>query len=152
MSSVIDEIRFALRSLRKSPVLTLVAVVTLGLGIGMNALMFSFVYGAIYRGLPFPEEERILRVSWIQPSEPDTWRGLSLHDYVDLKAEQKSLTGLAGVYNGTVNVVGGDQPVRYDGAFITPNAFEALATMYAERQGCVTDVATRPATSLSRTA
>ncbi|HSW27927.1 MAG TPA: ABC transporter permease [Longimicrobiales bacterium] len=126
MSAVVDEIRFALRSLRKSPALTLVAVVTLGLGIGMNALMFSFVYGAIYRGLPFPEEERILRVSWIQPADPDAWRGLSLHDYVDLQAEQKSLTGLAAVHNGTVNLVGGDQPVRYNGGFITPNAFEAL--------------------------
>lgn len=126
MSAVVAEIRFALRGLRKSPVLALVAVVTLGLGIGMNALMFSFVYGAIYRGLPFPEEERILRVSWIEPSNPDAWRGLSLHDYVDVKAEQKSLTDLAAVHNGTVNVVGGSQPVRYNGGFITPNAFAAL--------------------------
>jgi len=39
----------------------------------MTALMFRFVYGAILRGLPFPEENRILRIGWIQPSAPDAW-------------------------------------------------------------------------------
>jgi predicted permease len=126
MSAFVEEARFALRSLWKSPVLSVIAVLTLGLGIGMNALMFSFVYGALYRGLPFPEEEKIIRVAWIQPSDPDAWRGLSLHDLEDLRAQQSSLTDLAGMYNGTVNLSGGEGTVRYDGAFMTPNAFDAL--------------------------
>jgi putative ABC transport system permease protein len=126
MYAFVEETRFALRSLWKSPVLSVVAVLTLGLGIGMNALMFSFVYGALYRGLPFPEEEKILRVAWIQPSDPDAWRSLSLHDLEDLRAQQSSLTDLGGLYNGTVNLSGGERPVRYDGAFMTPNAFDAL--------------------------
>jgi predicted permease len=141
VSAIFDELRFAFRSLVKSPYLSGVAILTLGLGIGMTALMFSLVYGAIFRGLPFPEEERILRVSLIQPSAPDAWRGLSIHDYADLKAQQKSLTDLAGLYTGTVNLAGLDRPVRYNGAFMTTNGFEslqvqpALGRTYREEEG-----------------
>jgi len=126
MSALVEETRFALRSLGKSPVFSVIAVLTLGLGIGMNALMFSFVFGALNRDLPFQEQEKILRVAWIQPSDPDAWRGLSFHDFEDLRARQGSLTGLAGLFEGTVNLSGGERPVRYDGAFMTPNGFEAL--------------------------
>ena len=68
MSAAIDELKFAFRSLTKVPVLSFVAILTLGLGIGMNALMFSLVYGALFRGLPFPQEDRIVRVTWIDPA------------------------------------------------------------------------------------
>jgi predicted permease len=103
--------------------------------------MFSLVYGAIFRGLPFHEEERILRISFVQPSAPDAWRGLSIHDYADLKAQQKSLTGLAGIYTGTVNLAGLDRPVRYNGGFMTTNGFEplqvqpALGRTFREEEG-----------------
>ena len=126
MSVVIDEVRFAVRSLWKSPVLSVVAVVSLGLGIGMNALMFSLVYGCLYRGLPFPEADRIVRVAWIEPSAPNDWGNISMRDFADLRAQQSSLDGMAGVYYGTVNLGGIERPVRYDGGFVTTNGFEAL--------------------------
>ena len=126
MSAAFQELRFALRGLIKSPVLSGVAILTLGLGIGMTALMFSLVYGAIFRGLPLPEEARIIRVTWVRPSAPNVWRLLSVHDYAQLKVQQKSLDHLAAVYTGTVNVAGIGRPVRYDGAFMTPNGFTSL--------------------------
>jgi putative ABC transport system permease protein len=126
MPAILDELRFAFRSLRKSPVLSLVAVLTLGLGIGMNALMFSLVYGALFRGLPFPEEDRIVRVSWVNPSAPNAWMSPFVRDFADISAEQKTIQDLAGLYTGTVNVSGIDRPVRYDGVFMTPNGFDAL--------------------------
>lgn len=126
MSSVIDELRFAIRSLWKSPVLSIVAVVTLSLGIGMNALMFSLVYGCLFRGLPFPEADRIVRVAWIEPSAPNAWGNLSMRDYADLNEQQSSLDEMAGVYTGTVNLGGVDRPTRYDGGFITANGLESL--------------------------
>lgn len=126
MPGILEELRFALRSLRKSPVLCLVAVLTLGLGIGMNALMFSLVYGALFRGLPFPEEDRIVRVSWVDPSAPNSWMSPWVRDFADVSAEQKTIQDLAGLYTGTINVSGIDRPVRYEGVFMTPNGFDAL--------------------------
>ena len=126
MSTILEELRFAVRSLKKSPILSAVAVLTLGLGIGMNALMFSLVYGALYRGLPFPEEDRIVRVSWIDPSAPNAWMNISVRDYADLNAQQTTIKDMAGLYNGTVNLSGIDRPIRYDGVFMTPNGFKSL--------------------------
>jgi putative ABC transport system permease protein len=126
MSAAIDELKFAFRSLTKVPVLSFVAILTLGLGIGMNALMFSLVYGALFRGLPFPQEDRIVRVTWIDPAAPENWRSVSLRDFTDLKAQQNAVGDLAGITNGTMNLAGIDRPVRFDGAWITWNGFQAL--------------------------
>lgn len=126
MSTFLTELRFASRSLAKSPFISSVAVLTLGLGIGMSALMFSIVYGAIFRGLPFPDEERILRITAIQPSAPDFWQRLSIHDLHDLREQQSSVVDLAGLYSGTINAAGSDNPIRYEGAFITTNGFKSL--------------------------
>ena len=126
MSASVQELRFALRNLIRFPIISGVAILTLAIGIGMTALMFSLVYGAIFRGLPFPEEKRILRIGWIQPSAPNAWRSLSVYDYAQLKAQQRSLVHLAGLYTGTVNIAGMGRPVRYDGAFITTNGFASL--------------------------
>ena len=126
MFVLFQEFRFALRSLKKAPVLSIVAVLTLGLGIGMNALMFSLVYGALFRGLPFPEEENIVRVVWSDPSSPNDWLNLTVRDFADMDAQQNSIGDLAGIYTGTINVSGIDRPVRFEGGFITANGFDAL--------------------------
>jgi predicted permease len=126
MAGLIDEIRFAARSLLKNPALSFVAVLTLGLGIGMSALMFSFVYGALYRGLPFPEGERVVYLHGTNTSDGIDRMGISIHDFTDLAAELKTVESLAAVYTGTVNVSGIDRPVRFDGAFMTANGLEAL--------------------------
>jgi putative ABC transport system permease protein len=126
MSAFLQELRIAFRSLKRAPVLSIVVVLTLGLGIGMNALMFSLVYGGLYRGLPFPEEERIVRVNWLDASAPSDWLSLALRDYVDIDEQQTTIHDLAGMYTGTVNLSGVNRPVRYEGVFMTPNGFESL--------------------------
>jgi len=126
MPVFVEELRIAFRSLRKAPILSVVAVLTLGLGIGMNALMFSLVYGALFRGLPFPEEERIVRVNWIDSSAPNAWLNLSVRDLADMDAQQSTIQDLAGLYTGTINLSGIDRPIRYEGVFMTPNGFESL--------------------------
>jgi predicted permease len=126
MSAVIDELRFAFRSLVKVPILSSVAILTLGLGIGMNALMFSLVYGALFRGLPFPEEDRIVRLAWIDPAAPENWRSVSLRDFADLEAQQGTIDDLAGITTGTMNLAGIDRPVRFNGAWVSWNGFQAL--------------------------
>ncbi|HEY1731873.1 MAG TPA: ABC transporter permease [Terriglobales bacterium] len=94
MHSFRQDLRFALRQLRKSPGFTVVAVVTLALGIGAATAMFSVIYATVLRPLPFPDPNRILFVethaaaAYIQPS---SWPG-----YLDERAQNQSFEYLAG--------------------------------------------------------
>jgi hypothetical protein len=67
MTRLPQDIRFALRSLRRRPAFTLVAVLTLAIGIGANTAIFSVTNAALFRPLPFPESERLMRVSLLMP-------------------------------------------------------------------------------------
>lgn len=126
MSSVFKELVLAIRGLRKSPGLAILAVVTLAMGIGMNALMFGIVYGALFRGVPFPDGHRIVRVWGANPSQGQERMSVSIHDYTDWVEQQTAIEDLAAGYAGTINVSGLDRPIRLDGAFVTPNAFSSL--------------------------
>jgi predicted permease len=126
MTGFFEELRFAARGMIKNPGVTLLAVITLALGIGMNTLMFGIVYGALYRGLPFPDGDRIVHIWTTNPSQGIEQGGTSIHDYVDWVEEQTTIEDLAAGYQGTINVSGLDRPIRFDGAFITANGFESL--------------------------
>lgn len=126
MSSIFKELVLALRGLRKSPGLAILAVVTLAMGIGMNALMFGIVYGALFRGMPFPEGDRIVAVWRSNPSRGGERMSVPIHDYTDWVEQQTAVEDLAAGYSDTVNVSGLDRPIRLDGAFVTPNAFSSL--------------------------
>jgi predicted permease len=126
MRDLIREMGFALRSLRNQPGLSFIAVTALGLGIGFTAVMFSIVYGALYRGLPFPDGERICAAMGTNPQEGIEQTPVSIHDFSDWKAQQSLLEDLAAFYSGTVNVTAGEGPERYDGAFMTASAFRVV--------------------------
>ena len=120
------DIRYGIRSLRKSPGLAFVAVLALSIGIGLTTMMFSIVYGALMKGLPFDEPDRIVLVQRNNLSRDFTRMGVPIHDLHDYRAQQRSLEGLAGYYSGTVNVSGTERAERYDGAFISANTFRIL--------------------------
>jgi len=122
----LHELRLAARSLRGSPGILVIAVVTMALGIGATTFMFSIVYGALYRGLPVRDGDRIMRISRTQPSQGIERMGVTIHEYDDWRAEQHSFQDLAAVYSGTVNLSGTDRPLRLGGAFMTANGFNVL--------------------------
>jgi predicted permease len=126
MIGFLGELRYAGRMLLKHPGVSGLAIVALGLGIGLPAVMFSIVYGGMIRPLPFENGERILTVGWVDPRLDAEVLGVSAHDYLDWVAEQRSFDQLAGYYQGTVNVRWVDEPERFDGAFVTANFFTAL--------------------------
>src|SRR5215208_886207 len=126
MEPLIRDLRHGARSLLKSPALTAVAVLALMLGTGLTATMFSIVYGALMRGLPFEAGERIVHVSRSHPSHNARRMGVTPHEYVDYRDQQKTLEGLAAYSMGSMNLSGTEKPQRFRGAFITSNVFSQL--------------------------
>ena len=126
MQAILRDLRYGARSLRQSPALAIVAVLALTLGIGLTTMMFSIVYGAMMKGLPFEEGDRIVLLQTTNRLTHDENGGLSIHDYVDFAAQQRSFTGLAAYSTGTVNVSGTERAERFDGGFVTANLFRTL--------------------------
>ena len=78
----------------------------LSLGIGLTTTVFSIVYAALMRGLPYPGAERVAFVQEANPGRDIRNQSLSIHDYTDFRDEQRSFSSLAAYYSGTVNVSG----------------------------------------------
>lgn len=121
-----QDVRFALRLLVKDKWFTLVATIALGLGIGVNATVFTFVNAVLIRGLPFSDPDRLLVVTSIDPVR-DRGTGVSYLDFQDLRAASRTFASLA-VYGGeTMNVSDeGRPPERYVGSLISADSFRVL--------------------------
>src|SRR6476620_3915414 len=106
MQSLLRDVRYALRSLAKSPGLTLVATLALTLGIGLTTTMFSIVYGALMKGLPYPDGDRIMILQRANPARDIRQTALPIQDYYDFKSQQHSFTDLAAFTSGSIYVSG----------------------------------------------
>lgn len=126
MSGMWKDLRYAARMLRKSPGTSAVAVLALGLGIGLTTIMFSIVYGGVWKGLPFEKSGNLLHVERNNLSRDIESMEVTLHDFLDYREQQTSFEGLAAFYTGTINLAGSERPERYDGGFISANAFDLI--------------------------
>jgi putative ABC transport system permease protein len=124
MQALLRDIRYGVRTLVKSPGLTIVATLALTVGIGLTATMYSMVYGALIKGLPYPGGDRIVEIYRDMPSRGLRQMGVPIADFEDYKARQRSLSPIAAYYSGTVNVSGTLQAERYSGAWVTATAFD----------------------------
>src|SRR5690348_4529168 len=109
-----QDVKYAVRMLRKAPGFTAVAVLTLALGVGANTAIFSIVDAVLLRSLPYPNSDRLVRVFFNEP-------GLGLRDVRFSKPELDDLLTRSGVfedvspiYEGSENVTGGKQPERVE--------------------------------------
>ena len=101
-----EDVRFAIRQLRMSPGFTLVATITLALGIGANSAMFALADAALVRPLPFSEPDRLVVLSELSQGQP----GLPVNpvDFVDWAERARSFTAMAAVVRGGGTFVGDD--------------------------------------------
>jgi putative ABC transport system permease protein len=126
---IIQPLRQAARSLRRRPVLAVVALTTLALGIGVNSAIFSVINVVLLEPLPFAEPERLV-TAWTTAPGQGLEEGFSSYlDFRDWREQADGLDGLAAVWtfpNGDVNLTGGAEPQRVSVARITPGFFEVL--------------------------
>jgi predicted permease len=117
----------ALRSLWRTPGFATVAILTLALGIGANAAIFTVVNGVLLRALPFRDIDRVVRVYSSNKTEPKG--NHSAAAFLDLVARNHSLEALAGYRRDLVAVTaGGQSPVQLEAAYVTPAFFEVVGT------------------------
>ncbi|MDZ7780543.1 MAG: ABC transporter permease [Gemmatimonadota bacterium] len=122
----------AVRQVRSSPGLFVAALLTLALGVGGTTAMYSVVHGVLLQPLPYPDEERVVRIWPAAPGDPDGGRqSWSIPDMRDWRERSESLTAI-GAYStelgGLVVADGGGSPEEVPTAYVTPGFFEALGT------------------------
>jgi putative ABC transport system permease protein len=124
MDSLWQDIKHALRTLIKRPGFTIIAIVTLALGIGASTAIFSVVDAVLLRALPYPNPQQIVRV-WEQA--PNGHRmDLAEPNFDDFRAQNNTLASLAGYGFGLSSISGGTEPVRVNIAVVSSDFFKTL--------------------------
>jgi putative ABC transport system permease protein len=126
MEILIQDLRFALRSLRRTPGFTAVVVAVLALGIGVNTMIFSMVYGVMFRPWPLPQFDRVMTVLETNKAQDVKGNSVSWLNYQDLKAQAKSYSVIGGFWGTGGQVIIGDEPEKLVAANITSGLLPAL--------------------------
>jgi putative ABC transport system permease protein len=124
MDTLLQDMRYAVRTLRKSPGFSVVAVITLALGIGATTAIFSVVYGVLLRALPYDHPERIVELHEVNA------QGGQMHfadpNFEDVRSQSRSLQGVAEYSAWTQSVSGGSEPTRTMVATVSRDFFPIL--------------------------
>jgi len=122
-----QDVRFGLRTLRKNPVFTVVAVGTLALGIGANTALFSVVNGVLLNPLPYPDADRLVM---LHESKPNFDAGsVSYPNFRDWEAMNRTFSGMAILRRSAFSLLGRGEPERVRGHFITSDFFSILGVL-----------------------
>jgi putative ABC transport system permease protein len=124
MQTLWQDLRYGARILLKQPVFTLIAVLTLALGIGANTAIFSLVNAVLLRPLPFAESERLVW-TWGEFSGGNR-ASTSPPDFLDYRAQNRCFEELAAMMLKSFNLTGSGEPDRVVGSMVTANFFQAL--------------------------
>ena len=130
LENFVQDLRYAVRMLSKSPAFTVVIVLTLALSIGANSAIFSVIDGVLLRPLPYPQAERIARVFYRSTSYPkfpvNPW------DFLDFRARNRSFENFAMYTHADVQLSGtGSDPVKLSGFRISSGYFRVLGVQPA---------------------
>ena len=121
-----QDIRYALRSLRKQPIFALVAVATLTLGIGANTAIFSLLYQYLLRPLPYPDAERLVFVWNTYPLMGLPQASVSIPDYIDRKTQASAIEDATLFTTRGLSLAAEGEPVQVRGLAVTPSFFSTL--------------------------
>jgi putative ABC transport system permease protein len=128
MENLIQDLRYSLRTLLKKPLFTIVAIITLALGIGANTAIFSVVNSVLLRSLPYKEANRLVMV-W----ENNRTRGRATNvinpaNFLDWQQQNTVFEGMSALYDSRFNLTGAGDPEEISGQVVSTNFFSLLGT------------------------
>ena len=118
-----NDFRFAFRQLFKSPAFTIVAIVTLGLGIAASTAIFSVVDAVLLHPLPYPDSERIVTVSQTVRSTGISTQDASPANFIDWAAQNSVFSAMACTRGWQANLSGGEEPERIRATMVSGQFF-----------------------------
>src|ERR1017187_1834290 len=126
MLTLLRDLRYSLRSLRKMPGFTIVAVLVLALGIGANTAIFSVVNSVLLRPLPYPGADRLALIWETDLKDGIKSEGPSAPNFLDWKEQSQSFEDMALLEVGTGTVTGEGEPEQVTGLRVTTNFLSML--------------------------
>ena len=126
MQTVLQDLRYALRTLGRAPAYTAVAVLTLALGIGANTAIFSVIHGVLLKDLPFANGERVVRLKQPVTVGKVDDAGFSVQEVVDIRAKARSLDAVVEYHSMSFNLLRRGEPQRVQTGVVSANYFDAL--------------------------
>jgi putative ABC transport system permease protein len=135
MQAFLQDLRYGARMLLKNPGFTLIAVITLALGIGANTAIFSVVNAVLLRPLPYPEPEQLARLLTRDMTSGARDIGASMPDYREWRKRNQSFAHLAAYRTSNYNISGDEEPERVVGARVDTDFFPLLGVNPAQGRG-----------------
>ena len=128
MHSLLQDLRFAIRQLRKSPGFALTTILTLALGIGATTAMFSLINSVLLRPLPFPEPDQLMMIAPLDQSavKPGIPSSLSYPDFFDWRSRQHSFDAIASYRHESRTLTGSGTPQELTSETVSADFFRVL--------------------------
>ena len=128
MTTLFQDVRYGLRLLWKSPGFTIVAVLSLALGVGANTAIFSIVNAVLLRSLPFSHPDRLVKIVANNRGVGAQDIGLSVPELDDLRTRAGVFDQVTATQGGPTNLTGGERPQHLELLEVSPNYFSMLGT------------------------
>ncbi len=126
LETLVQDLRYAFRMLRKSPGFTAVAVLTLALGIGANTAIFSIVDAVLLRAFPYPNARQLVLVFNAPVNQQDALSALSYRDFLEYREQNRVFSEMAGNAFHDLTLTGAGEPSIVNTADVTPEIFSLL--------------------------
>lgn len=126
LQKLLLDLRYAARSLRHNPGYTVLAIVTLGLGIGANTAIFTVINGVLLRPLPYAQESRIVHVRLTEQRTGDEDLGLSVAEYTDIRSQVHDFSSFAEYHSMLFTLLGTRNPERVVTGVVSADFFNVL--------------------------
>src|SRR6201993_3479739 len=126
MEALLQDVRYGLRMLVKKPTFTIVAVLTLALGVGANTAIFSIVNAVLLRSLPFRDPDRLVRIYFNNPGVGLRNVRFSVPEFDDLRTQTDVFEDVSVIVLGPTNLTGTKQPEHLEMMEVSPNYFSML--------------------------